>query len=153
MTAESNTKFMETAIGQKIPFLGLIILIFTVITSTRLGVASMCYILFFGIWYTLYMSSASHLPPQKVVAICHVMFGWQNGGWLGAWCDNTSHSLSSSPTSLAMQLSSSGRWRRLMKTDECCRTTMECYEVGWRTLKLGNGQRHTLVSHGRPQWI
>jgi hypothetical protein len=39
MTAESNTKFMETAISQKIPFLGLIILIFTLITSTRLGVA------------------------------------------------------------------------------------------------------------------
>ena len=49
MTAESNTKFMETAISQKIPFLGLIILIFTVITSTQLGVALMCYVLFFGI--------------------------------------------------------------------------------------------------------
>ena len=31
MTAESNTKSMETAISQNIPFLGLIILIFTVI--------------------------------------------------------------------------------------------------------------------------
>ena len=81
MTAESNTKFMETAISQKILFLGLIILIFTVITSTWLGVALMCYILFFGIRYTLYMSSASRLPPQKVVATCHVMFGWRNGGW------------------------------------------------------------------------
>ena len=56
MTAESNTKSMETAISQKIPFLGLIILIFTVITSW-LDVALMCYILFFGIWYTLYMSA------------------------------------------------------------------------------------------------
>ena len=27
------------------------------------------------------MSSASRLPPQKVVAACHVMFGWRNGGW------------------------------------------------------------------------
>ena len=82
MTAESNTKFMETAISQKIPFLGLIILIFTLITSTQLGVAIMCYILFFGIRYTLYiLSSASRLPPQKVVAACHVMFGWRNGGW------------------------------------------------------------------------
>ena len=84
MTAESNTKFMETAISQKIPFLGLIILIFTVITSTRLWVALMCYILFFGIRYTLYMSSASRLPPQKVVATCHVMFGWRNG-WAGGF--------------------------------------------------------------------
>ena len=66
MTAESNTNFMETAISQKIPFLGLIILIFTVITSTWLGVALMCYILFFGIQYTLSMSSVSRLPPHKL---------------------------------------------------------------------------------------
>ena len=42
------------------------------------------------------MSSASRLPPQKVVAACHVMFGWRNGGWargllvVGDWVANPS---------------------------------------------------------------
>ena len=64
---------METAISQKIPFLGLIILIFTVITSTQLGVANtiMCYILFFGIRYTLYTCEQCELPATAKGS-CHM---------------------------------------------------------------------------------
>ena len=58
MTAESNTKFMETAISQKIPFLGLFILIFTLITFPQLGVALIChnvlYIIFWDMVYIVY---------------------------------------------------------------------------------------------------
>ena len=79
MTAESNTKFTETAISQKIPFLGLIILIFTVVTSARLGVASIRHnVLYISFWDTVYIVYEQCEPPAttKSVATCHgILFG------------------------------------------------------------------------------
>ena len=78
MTAETNTKFMETAISQKILFLWLIILILTAITSTRLGVALIRHhVLYIIFWDRLYIVYEQCEPPAtaKGVATCHVMFG------------------------------------------------------------------------------
>ena len=70
MTAESNTKFMETAISQKKIFLGLIILIFTVITSTWLGVALiLCYVLYINFWDTVYIVYEQCEPPTAAKGV------------------------------------------------------------------------------------
>jgi hypothetical protein len=73
MTAESNTKFMETAISQKIPFLGLIILIFTLITSTRLGVALICHnVLYIIFWDTVYIVYEQCESPATAKGSCRM---------------------------------------------------------------------------------
>ena len=64
---------METAISQKIPFLGLIILIFTVITSTWLGVALIRhYVLYIIFWDTVYVVFEQCEPPSTAKGSCHM---------------------------------------------------------------------------------
>ena len=65
---------METAISQKIPFLGLqIILIFTVITSTWLGVALIHhYVLYIIFWDMVYIVFEQCEPPSTTRGSCHM---------------------------------------------------------------------------------
>ena len=71
MTAESNTKFMETALSQKITFFGLIILIFTVITS-MLGVASIHHNVLYIYWDMVYIIYEQCELPATTKGSCRI---------------------------------------------------------------------------------
>ena len=82
MTAESNTKYMETAISQKITFLGLIILIFTLIASTWLGVALMRHnVLYIIFWDTVYIVYEQCELPATAKGSCPM----SRDVWLVEW--------------------------------------------------------------------